>query len=197
MARPEDQGMPAPGHRRVAGLRREEVAMLAGLSTDYYVRLEQGRERHPSPQVLDALADALRLDDEAGAHLHGLARPTAHRRRETHRPERVSASLLGPMERWPHTPALLLGCHMDVLAANSLGSALFSWLGGEPDARVVPQPVGSRVLRELTPRRRSRRRRLVRFPLRTGRTADRVPERGDSHRPGRDTRRPGPADHRC
>jgi transcriptional regulator with XRE-family HTH domain len=179
MARPEDQGMPAPGHRRVAGLRREEVAMLAGLSTDYYVRLEQGRERHPSPQVLDALADALRLDDEAGAHLHGLARPTAHRRRETHRPERVSASLLGPMERWP------------------LGSALFSWLGGEPDARVVPQPVGSRVLRELTPRRRSRRRRLVRFPLRTGRTADRVPERGDSHRPGRDTRRPGPADHRC
>ncbi|MCP2163648.1 Helix-turn-helix domain-containing protein [Goodfellowiella coeruleoviolacea] len=91
LARPEDHGMPAPGRRRVAGLRREEVAMLAGLSTDYYIRLEQGRQRHPSPQVLDALADALRLDEEASAHLHGLARPTP-RPRLARRPVPASSS---------------------------------------------------------------------------------------------------------
>lgn len=61
------------GRRRVAGLRREEVAVLAGVSVDYYRRLEQGRERHPSPGVLEALSGVLELDEDARAHLHRLA----------------------------------------------------------------------------------------------------------------------------
>jgi transcriptional regulator with XRE-family HTH domain len=73
--RPEDVGLSDFGRRRVPGLRREELAMLAGVSPDYYVRLEQGRERHPSEQVLDALARALMLTAEATRHLHDLARP--------------------------------------------------------------------------------------------------------------------------
>ena len=70
---PEDAGLPSTGTRRVAGLRREEVAVLAGVSADYYTRLEQGRERHPSPAVLDAIARALDLGPDARAHLFHLA----------------------------------------------------------------------------------------------------------------------------
>src|SRR4051794_6133591 len=74
--RPEDVGLTAgTGTRRVLGLRREEVAILAGISTDYYLRLEQGRDTRPSDQVLDALARALRLDAVATDYLRGLARP--------------------------------------------------------------------------------------------------------------------------
>ena len=72
--RPEDVGLPSRGHRRVPGLGREELAMLAGVSVDYYVRLEQGRDLTPSESVLDALARALRLDDTERAHLIALAR---------------------------------------------------------------------------------------------------------------------------
>jgi DNA-binding XRE family transcriptional regulator len=91
---PEESGLPTGSRRRVAGLRREEVAMLAGVSADYYVRLEQGRERHPSAQVVDALARALRLEDDAVDHLHRLARPVAARPRGRTRPEPVSPVLL-------------------------------------------------------------------------------------------------------
>jgi transcriptional regulator with XRE-family HTH domain len=68
-----DVGLPDFGRRRVPGLHREALATLAGVSADYYVRLEPGRERHPSAQVIDALAMALQLDDDATAHLHELA----------------------------------------------------------------------------------------------------------------------------
>jgi len=86
LVRAQDVGIPDPrSRRRVPGLRREEVAMLAGVSSDYYIRLEQGRDQHPSQQVLDALARALQLDDDATAHLHRLATPTP-RRRKTPRP---------------------------------------------------------------------------------------------------------------
>jgi transcriptional regulator with XRE-family HTH domain len=89
LVRPEAVGIPdLSGRRRVPGLRREEVAMLAGMSSDYYVRLEQGRDQHPSPQVLDALAWALQLDDDATAHLHRLAAPPARRWRIRSRPRR-------------------------------------------------------------------------------------------------------------
>src|ERR671929_53452 len=71
---PEQVGIPAVGLRRVPGLRREEVAMLAGISADYYLRLEQGRDRNPSVQVLQAIADVLRLDADATAHMIALAR---------------------------------------------------------------------------------------------------------------------------
>ncbi|MEU5262061.1 helix-turn-helix transcriptional regulator [Amycolatopsis sp. NPDC021455] len=121
---PDDLGLPAGGARRVAGLRREEVAVLAGVSTDYYVRLEQGRERNPSAQVLDALARGLALDEDATAHLHRLARPAPGRRR-SRRPEKVSPNLLRLMDGWPDTPALVLGRCLEVLAHNALGAALF------------------------------------------------------------------------
>jgi transcriptional regulator with XRE-family HTH domain len=122
--RPEDVGLPDLGRRRVPGLRREELATLAGVSADYYVRLEQGRERHPSEQVIDALARALRLDEDATTHLHELARPAPRRRRAAKRTERVRPELLRLMEAWSHTPALITGRHVDVLAANSLATAL-------------------------------------------------------------------------
>jgi transcriptional regulator with XRE-family HTH domain len=91
--RPEEVGLPDFGRRRVPGLRREELATLAGVSADYYVRLEQGRERHPSEQVIEALARALQLDDDATAHLHELARPAPRRRRAARRTERTRPEL--------------------------------------------------------------------------------------------------------
>jgi transcriptional regulator with XRE-family HTH domain len=128
--RPEDVGLPDFGRRRVPGLRREELATLAGVSSDYYVRLEQGRERHPSEQVIDALARALRLDEDATAHLHELARPAPRRRRAAGRSERVRPELLRLMEAWSHTPAFVIGRRMDVLAANSLAAALHGGFAG-------------------------------------------------------------------
>ncbi|WP_410640947.1 helix-turn-helix transcriptional regulator [Amycolatopsis sp. lyj-346] len=127
---PEELGLPAGGSRRVAGLRREEVALLAGVSTDYYIRLEQGRERNPSAQVVDALARGLALDDDASAHLHRLAQPVPGHRRRARRPavhqaQRVSPNLLRLMDGWPGTPAVVLGRCLDVLAHNALGQALF------------------------------------------------------------------------
>ena len=131
LARPEDHGMPS-GTRRTPGLRREEVAMLAGVSTDYYIRLEQGRDKHPSPQVVQALAEALLLGDEAAAYLRGLADSNGSRRfHRAARAESASQSLVGMMNAWPSTPALVYGRRMDLLATNPLGRALFSWLGAE------------------------------------------------------------------
>src|ERR1700757_1604283 len=74
--RPEDVGLIPGPRRRVAGLRREELAMLAGISAEYYLRLEVGRDKHPSAQVLDALARVLQLDAKGAQHLHNLANPT-------------------------------------------------------------------------------------------------------------------------
>jgi transcriptional regulator with XRE-family HTH domain len=122
---PQDVGLPDAGrHRRVPGLRRSEVALLAGVSADYYVRLEQGRDQHPSEQVLDALARALQLDEDAAAHLHRLARPALRRRRRSPRPEHVSAGIEQLINSWSETPAYVQGRYMDVLAANSLATAL-------------------------------------------------------------------------
>ena len=100
--------------------------MLAGVSVDYYVRLEQGRDQHPSPQVLDALARALQLDDDAISHLHTLAAPAARRRRgrSSPRPERVPAGIVRLISTWHETPAYVYGRYMDVLAANPLATAL-------------------------------------------------------------------------
>jgi len=78
--RPEDVGLVPGARRRVQGLRREELATLAGISSDYYLRLEQGRDKNPSAQILDALARALRLDVKATEYLHQLAIPTSGNR---------------------------------------------------------------------------------------------------------------------
>jgi DNA-binding XRE family transcriptional regulator len=74
LIRPHDVGLPTGGRRKVAGLRREELAMLAGVSSDYYLRLEQGRDQHPSAQVLDALARVLQLDADSRGHRQPAAR---------------------------------------------------------------------------------------------------------------------------
>ncbi|MGN9841671.1 helix-turn-helix transcriptional regulator [Nonomuraea sp. H19] len=126
LVKPEDLNMPGGDRRRVSGLRREEVAMLAGLSTDYYVRLEQGRERNPSVQVLEALARALMLEDDAIAHLHQLARPVPARGRRSTRSRRVTPGLLRMLNNWPHTPAVILDRCLTVVAHNPLGEALFA-----------------------------------------------------------------------
>jgi transcriptional regulator with XRE-family HTH domain len=99
--------------------------MLAGVSPEYYMRLEQGRDHHPSDQVLDALARALRLDEDATAHLHRLAQPGARRRpRRRQRPERVPGDIAGLIDSWDTTPAYIMGRYTDVLAVNALATAL-------------------------------------------------------------------------
>ncbi|MFE9841552.1 helix-turn-helix transcriptional regulator [Streptomyces goshikiensis] len=123
---PEDTGLPTTGRRRVPGLRREEVATLAGVSPDYYTRLEQGRERHPSQQVLEAVARALRLDGEAVAHLHRVATPAPRRTRPAPRVEQVAPNLRRLLDSWSDTPAFVLGRTLDVLARNQLAGALFA-----------------------------------------------------------------------
>jgi transcriptional regulator with XRE-family HTH domain len=128
---PDEVGVEAFGRRRVPGLRREEVARLAGVSVDYYVRLEQGRAAHPSEVVLDAIARALRLDDVELAHLHSLAKPAAPRRRPPQR-ERVRPGLRRLLDRLDGVPAFVLGRRMDVLAWNGLGAALLADFGGLP-----------------------------------------------------------------
>ncbi|WP_111509074.1 helix-turn-helix domain-containing protein [Mycobacterium kyogaense] len=125
--RPADVGLASTGTRRVPGLRREEVALLAGVSVDYYGRLEQGRERSPSVQMLDALATALRLDDDGRAHLYMLARLTP--RTDRVGPSEVDPGLLRLMEAWPDNPALIYNRAYDILAANRLARVLFGELG--------------------------------------------------------------------
>ena len=120
--RPEDVGLVVGTRRRVAGLRREELAVLAGISSDYYLRLEQGRDKHPSPQVLDALARALRLDVKATEYLHQLASPTGGRR---DRPgvEVAAAGTEELIEQFA-MPAIVASRCLDVLAANDIARAL-------------------------------------------------------------------------
>lgn len=128
LLRPVDVGLTSTGVRRVPGLRREEVALLAGVSVDYYGRLEQGRERSPSVQVLEALAAALRLDDDSRTHLFGLAGHTPRMPRRQ-QPDRVDPGLLRLMEAWPDNPARVYNRAYDILAANPMATALFGELG--------------------------------------------------------------------
>lgn len=102
--------------------------MLAGVSADYYVRLEQGRDKRPSEQVVEALARVYGLEDEATAHLHELARPVARRRPTRARVERIGPGVLRLLDSWPHTPAMVLGRYLDVLAHNLLAGCLHSHL---------------------------------------------------------------------
>ncbi|MCX5581981.1 helix-turn-helix domain-containing protein [Streptomyces erythrochromogenes] len=119
--RPQDVGMASHGVRRVAGLRREEVAVLADVNVDYYARLEQGRERHPSPQVLDALARALRLRPDAHAHLHRLAGSPPAERPAT---DLVDPALRRLLDGFPAFPAFVVNAALDILAANDCALAL-------------------------------------------------------------------------
>ncbi|NKY51944.1 helix-turn-helix transcriptional regulator [Nocardia vermiculata] len=125
---PERAGIVDGGRRRVDGLRREELAMLAGVSVDYYTRLEQGRSKSASPEVLEAIADALRLDESERAHLHRVARPAPARRRRAAKPQRLHAatqSLLDTFET-VRRPAFVLGRGLNVLGHNHLAARLIA-----------------------------------------------------------------------
>ncbi|WP_406366363.1 helix-turn-helix transcriptional regulator [Streptomyces sp. NBC_01546] len=131
--RPEDVGLPDYGrHRRVPGLRREELALLAGVSVAYYTRLEQGSGHNVSAEVLDAIARALRLDGTERAHLTHLARPQARRRRQSHRPQQVRPELRTLMDAMEGVPAYLVGRRQDVLGWNRLAAAVFGDFGALP-----------------------------------------------------------------
>jgi transcriptional regulator with XRE-family HTH domain len=126
--RPEDVGLVDHGdRRRVAGLRREELAMLAGVSASYYSRLEQGQSPNASSEVLDAVARALRLDEAERRHLHELA-AGSRRKPVGRRPavERVTPAVRQLLAMIGDAPALVLGRRSDVLAWNSAGHALFA-----------------------------------------------------------------------
>jgi transcriptional regulator with XRE-family HTH domain len=119
---PQDVGLPAGPRRRTPGLRREEVAVLAHISTEYYVRLEQGRAPRPSGEVLAGISDALRLTDAESDHLHVLA-GTAPARNGLHRRD-VRPSILTMLERLPQTAAFVTSAVFEVLAWNDLAAAL-------------------------------------------------------------------------
>lgn len=121
---PESADLPVIGRRRVPGLRREEVAMLAGISADYYLRLEQGRDTSPSMSVLESIARVLQLDEDATTYLLSLAEPRPRsRRRRPPRRETVppgAALLVDTLD----LPAFVEGRYFDVLAANRMATAL-------------------------------------------------------------------------
>lgn len=127
---PREAGLPDDGRvRRVKGLRREEVALLAGVSTDYYTRLEQGRRIVPSTQVIDAIAQALGLDDVGQGHLRNLVsatRPPRTSGRSRTAVQRVRPGLRQLLDSLDAHPALVLGRRTEVLAANRMARALFA-----------------------------------------------------------------------
>lgn len=126
---PADAGLAgAGGSRRVAGLRREEVAVLAGVSVDYYARLEQGRERNPSAQVLSAIGQALRMSPDGKEHLFRLAGLNPRLGPDCAR-DRVHPSLLQLLEAFPTSAAYVLGPSFDVMATNTLAAALLAPFG--------------------------------------------------------------------
>lgn len=125
---PEAAGLPTYGsNRRVPGLRREEVALLAGVSADYYVRLERGNLSGASESILEALAAALRLDEAERAHLYDLARASsAPRRRAPRAARQVRPSILRILDSMTSTPAFVRNGRFDILGANLLGRALYA-----------------------------------------------------------------------
>jgi transcriptional regulator with XRE-family HTH domain len=134
---PEQAGLAADGRvRRVTGLRRDEVARLAGVSTEYYTRLEQGRAGNPSAEVVQALARTLQLDASEREHLTDLLLPgPGTARRAPARPQRVRPGLYLMLDTLGHVPAFILGRRTDVLAANHLARAVLTDFDALPAAR--------------------------------------------------------------
>ncbi|WP_408897139.1 helix-turn-helix transcriptional regulator [Nocardioides sp. R1-1] len=123
---PEAAGIRTWGTRRVPGLRREELAQLAGISVNYYTRLEQGQSANASDAIIEALARALDLDDAERVHLFELARPTPATRRRAARAETANPGAVALLASMEAVPALLLGRRNDILAWNPLGRALLA-----------------------------------------------------------------------
>jgi transcriptional regulator with XRE-family HTH domain len=120
---PEDVGLPSYGRRRTPGLRREEVALLAHIGTSWYTSLEQGREVNPSPQVLDSIADALKLSVDERRHLHKLAR-TTDAKDEVSATE-VNIGLERMLQALEPNPAFILGRSWDMLLWNQAAEIVF------------------------------------------------------------------------
>nr|MDT0657762.1 helix-turn-helix transcriptional regulator [Micromonospora sp. DSM 115978] len=149
---PEQAGLPRYGERRVSGLRREEVAQVAGISVEYYARLERGNARGYSDDVLGAVADALRLDDAEREHLFDLVRVA--NRRSTARRSRIARPLAPSVRRlldaMDTTPAYVWNGRLDVVATNRLGRALFAPMFVNPrrpvnQARFIFQDAAART----------------------------------------------------
>ncbi|MFI6698935.1 helix-turn-helix transcriptional regulator [Streptomyces sp. NPDC050509] len=134
--KPEDVGIPSHGrHRRVPGLRREELAQLAGVSVAYYTRLEQGNGRNVSAEVLDSIARALRLSDAEHAHLTHLAKPKQERRKyRVHKRQQVRVALRHMLDSMESMPAYIGGARSEILAWNRMAAALFGDWGKLPSA---------------------------------------------------------------
>jgi len=123
--KPEDVGLPDFGrYRRVPGLRREELAQLAGVSVAYYTRLEQGNGRHVSAEVLDAIARALRLSDAEHAHLTHLAKPK-QKKKPVGRAQQVRGPLRTLLDTMDDVPAMLVGRRSDILAWTRMAAVVF------------------------------------------------------------------------
>jgi transcriptional regulator with XRE-family HTH domain len=136
---PDEAGLPGYGahRRRVPGLRREEVAMLAGVSTEYYVRLERGNAKGVSEAVLEGISRALQLDEAERAHLHDLVRAAnaglqPHRRREPSRPARIRRGVQQLLDAMTDVPAIVQNGRGDIVAANRLGRAFYSEMYRQP-----------------------------------------------------------------
>ncbi|GAB3935809.1 helix-turn-helix transcriptional regulator [Kribbella albertanoniae] len=147
---PATVGLPVGGDRRVAGLRREEVAVLAVVSADYYTRLEQGRERNPSPQILNGIAHALRLDIDARNHLFRLAglTPTPALGAARHS---VHPALLQLLDNFPAAAAYVLDPGYEILATNRIAEALLAPFGMTNMLRMMFQhPEAARIFGDWT-----------------------------------------------
>jgi transcriptional regulator with XRE-family HTH domain len=134
---PEDVGLRGFGRqRRVPGLRREELAQLAGVSVAYYTRLEQGNGRNVSAEVLDSIARALRLTEAEHAHLRHLANPQQYKKKPSLRPQQVRVAVQQLLDALDGVPAYVVGHRSDILAWNRLAAALFGdWAALPPQER--------------------------------------------------------------
>lgn len=144
---PEELGIISYGSRRVPGLRREELAQLAGVSATYYTRLEQGQSTNASRSVIDSIARALSLNTDERAHLHDLARPTRAKRRTAIKPDHARPGTIRLLNAMVNVPAVVMGRRNEILAWNRLGHLL---LAGHMDfaapARSVDRPNLIRML---------------------------------------------------
>ena len=144
---PEDVGIASYGSRRVPGLRREELAQLAGVSATYYTRLEQGQSTNASEAVIDSLARALKLNNDERAHLHDLARPVRTKRRRATKPDYARAGTIGLLNAMDDIPAVAMGRRNEVLAWNRLGHLLLAGhLDFEAPQRPTDRPNLTRML---------------------------------------------------
>jgi len=144
---PEHVGITSYGARRVPGLRREELAQLAGVSATYYTRLEQGQSTNASEAVIEAIARALSLDDDERAHLHELGRPMRAPRRRPARTDHARPGTVRLLGAMADVPAVVLGRRNEVLAWNSLGHLLLAGhLAADAPTRPTDRPNLTRML---------------------------------------------------